>query len=111
MLLDLPLVLGCQVGAVGSLPHLDVVKHLPEDGALFPPVVLGPVLVAIRRQPLQALAQTLAVLVLVILTHTHTHVLKSNQVPKYLRNDPVVCFCPDRYLPCLYLCLDRKSVG
>lgn len=48
-------------------PYLDVVQHLSEDGALFPSVRLGPVLVAVRGQAFQTLAQAFAVLHLKLL--------------------------------------------
>lgn len=48
-------------------PYLNVVKHLSEDGALFPPVLLGPVLIAVGGQAFQTLAQTFAVLHLKLL--------------------------------------------
>lgn len=51
----------------GLQTHLYIVQDLPEDGALFPPVVLGSVLVAVCGQTLQTVTQALAVLHLELL--------------------------------------------
>lgn len=51
-------------------------QHLSEDGALFPSVVLGSVLVAVCSQTLQAFTQTFTVLHLKLLqTFTRKYVV------------------------------------
>lgn len=56
--------------------YLYVMQHLSEDGALFPSVVLGSVLVAVCSQTLQAFTQTFTVLHLKLLqTFTRKYVV------------------------------------
>lgn len=56
--------------------HLYIMQNLPEDGALFPPVVLGSMLVAVCGQTLQTMTQALTVLHLELLQKQRAPSLK-----------------------------------
>lgn len=64
----------------GLQAHLYIMQNLSEDGALFPPVVLGSMLVAVCGQTLQTVTQTLTVL--------HLELLQKHRAPSLKWTSP-----------------------